>query len=549
MVFKAVRDPAYLYLLLALPILLLVFYDWLSSTGDLSAFPAMRLCLADRLERGVLPYSGFFSLDSPLTLYLGALPAIASKFFIALGLPLTVVGSFKFLLGFLICFSLSACISIVYGARKLEGELPNLQSERREGTSLSATTAALAPAFLLSQYLVRFQWGDGQHLFLLFFCPYLFLRWLSMAGIRYSGLLSFSTAFFAGLASGLDIVFLPIVLVHEVLVCWRAKKVGFDSACWGLIGGFLISLALVVFLPEASRERFLQFILPLRVFKLGLFDDAMSHVSCAPDLRYQLIFFAVSMFVGLLSLRKNILLAPFMYLACAGLIIYASEMRALSSGLVITLFASSMTLILSSFTYVRILLNRPMAMTVISVILLFVSGSLFISFRRAIDDSLSLPVVLRRNTDPDLAEVLNNETKPGQEVLIVSHFPEAAYPNLLYYDRKQSGYLTYGEPLHLLLSLRTNEPTRAFAENGVKFLAEMIRKDLESDKIKLMLIHLNHEVEDMKTMGLAYFLDVKYTEFGKAYYYTRNRAPKESNGLRLPFLIYKLDEKQDEVRR
>lgn len=546
MVFKAVRDAVSLYLLLALPILLLVFYDWLSSTGDLSAFPAMRLCLAARLERGVLPYSGFFTLDSPLTLYLGALPALASKLFIAIGLPLTVVSSFKVLLGLLICFSLSACISIVYGARKLEGELPNPQGD---GTALSATCAALAPAFLLSQYLVRFQWGDGQHLFLLFFCPYIFLRWLSIAGIRYSGLLSFSTAFFAGFAAGLDIVFLPIVLVHEILVCWRAKHVGFDSACWGLFGGILISLALIVFLPEASRERFLQFILPLRVFKLGLFDDAMSNVSCAPDLRYQLIFFAVSMFAGLLSLRKNILLTPFMYLACAGLILYAAEMRALSSGLVITLFASSMTLILSSFTYVRILLNRPMAMTVISVILLFASGSLFISFRRAIDDSLSLPAVLRRNADPDLAEVLNNETKPGQEVMIVSHFPEAAYPNLLYYDRKQSGYLTYGEPLHLLLSLRTNEPTRDFAENGVKFLAEKIRKDLESDKIKLMLIHLNHEVEDMKTMGLAYFLDVKYTEFGKAYYYTRNRAPKESNGLRLPFIIYRLDEKLDEVSR
>jgi hypothetical protein len=546
MVFKAGREAVSLYLLVALPILLLVFYDWLASTGDLSAFPAMRLCLASRLESGVSPYSGFFTFDSPLTLYLGALPAFASKAFIAMGLPLTVVSSFKVLLGLLICLSLSACISIVYGARKLEGELPLQQSE---GTSLSATCAALAPAFLLSQYLVRFQWGDEQHLFLLFFCPYLFMRWLSCAGIRYSGFLSFISAFFAGLAAGLDIVFLPLVLGHEILVQWRTKKVSFDSACLGLVVGFLLSLALFAFLPEVAKERFLQFVLPLRVMKLGLFDDAMTNISCAPDLRYQLIFFAVAMLVGLLSLRKNILLAPFIYLACAGLILYAAEMRGLSSDLVITLFASGMTLIISGFTYVRILLHKPMAVTIISVILFFASGSLFISSRRAIDDSLSLPAVLRRNADPDLAEVLSNETKPGQQVLIVSHFPEAAYPSLLYYDRKQAGYLTYGEPLHLLLSLRTNAPTRVFAENGVKFLAEMIRKDLESDKIKLMLIHLNHEVEDLKTIGLAYFLDVKYTEFGKAYYYTRNRVPKESNGLRLPFIIYRLDGKLDEVSR
>ncbi|HNM52266.1 MAG TPA: hypothetical protein PKN86_21270, partial [Candidatus Obscuribacter sp.] len=120
----------------------------------------------------------------------------------------------------------------------------------------------------------------------------------------------------------------------------------------------------------------------------------------------------------------------------------------------------------------------------------------------------------------------------------VCDFPSAIYPALLYYDRRQYGYLTTSKPLHLYRVLRQIGPTNMVINNACETIITKVRRDLDSGKIALLLVHKSPEEEDMRCLGLAFYLDNRFANSGNAYYYSRARAPREAIGYLFPFHVY-----------
>ncbi|MBL8085985.1 MAG: hypothetical protein JNN26_25380 [Candidatus Obscuribacter sp.] len=517
-------------LLIGLPVFLVFLFDLLSSTGDISPWPAMRLTLFERFRSGALPYSDFFSFDTPPALFLGALPAALHQMLAGLGFLQPLVLVFKLSVFLAVALSLVASLGILCFA------LETVQAERKR--ELMPLTLGFTFSFLAANYLVRFQFGDLQHLFCLALLPYLFLRACSYMGVRFFGPLSFLLGFLAALAASLDLLFVPVFVICELVLAAVSGKLRFDKALLGVGLGFCLAVASLFTLPEASRAAFFEICLPLRLAKLLILDEILAFVKCAPDLRFYLILFGVALVNGFLLLSRSRLLAPLLSLMIMGLLLFAVEAEGFSSELVVLVFSSAFVLGLNLFQWLSPFSGGRLYLPGAILFSCLASYGFYTVNHQALDQSLSVSSELRRNGAPDLGEVLDQNSRIGDNVLVVCDFPSAIYPALLYYDRRQYGYLTTSKPLHLYRVLRQIGPTNMVVNNACETIIAKVRRDLDSGKIALLLVHKSPEEEDMRCLGLAFYLDNRFANSGNAYYYSRARAPREAIGYLFPFHVY-----------
>lgn len=517
-------------LLIGLPVFLVFLFDLLTSTGDISPWPAMRLSLFERLRSGALPYSDFFSFDTPVALFFGILPAAFHQLLACLGCMQPLVLIFKLCVFLAVVLSLVASLAILcFIMEKTQGT---------ETLELTPLVHGFSFSFMVANYLVRFQFGDLQHLFCLALLPYLFLRGGSYMGVCFPAPISFFSGFVAALAASLDLLFVPVFVVCELVLAAVNGKLRLDEAILGVLLGFCLATGGLFILPEPARTAFFQICSPLRLAKLLILDEILAFVKCAPDLRFHLILFGISLLTGFLSLSRSKLVAPLIIMMVMGLLLFAVEAEGFSSELVVLIFTSVFVLGLTLFQGLSALSSRKLFLTASILFSCLISWGLYTVHHQALDQALSVSAELRRNGAPDLGEVLDQNSRIGDNVLVVSDFPSAIYPTLLYYDRRQYGYLTTSKPLHLYRVLRQIGPTNMVINNACETIISKVRRDLDSGKIALLLVHKSHEEEDMRCLGLAFYLDNRFAISGDAYYYSRARAPREAVGYLFPFHVY-----------
>lgn len=517
-------------LLIGLPVFLVFLFDLLSSTGDIAPWPAMRLSLFERFRSGALPYSDFFSFDTPVALFFGSLPAAFHQLLAGLGWMQPLVLIFKLSVFLAVVLSLVASLGILcFTMEKAEAE------KRLELTPL---VLGFSFSFMVANYLVRFQFGDLQHLFCLALLPYLFLRAGTYMGVRFPSPISFLLGIVAALAASLDLFFVPVFVICELVLSAVNGKLRFDKAILGVMLGFCLATVGLFILPEPARAAFFQICSPLRFAKLLILDEILTFVKCAPDLRYYLILFGISLVTGFLSLSRSKLVAPLIILMIMGLLLFSVEAEGFSSELVVLIFTSAFVLGLNLFQGLSAFSSSKLYLTASILVSCLISWGLYSVHHQALDQALSVSSELRRNGAPDLGEVLDLNSRIGDNVLVVSDFPSAIYPTLLYYDRRQYGYLTTSKPLHLYRVLRQIRSNNKALNTACETIISKVRRDLDSGKIALLLVHKSPEEEDMRCLGLAFYLDNRFANSGNAYYYSRARAPREAVGYLFPFHVY-----------
>ncbi len=517
-------------LLIGLPVFLVFLFDLLSSTGDIAPWPAMRLSLFERFRSGALPYSDFFSFDTPVALFFGTLPAAFHQLLAGLGWMQPLVLIFKLSVFLAVVLSLVASLGILCFT------MDKAQEEKK--LELTPLVLGFSFSFLVANYLVRFQFGDLQHLFCLALLPYLFLRAGTYMGVRFPSFISFLLGFVAALAASLDLLFVPVFVICELVLSAVNGKLRFDKTILGVTLGFCLAAGALFVLPEPARAAFFQICSPLRFAKLLILDEILAFVKCAPDLRFYLILFGISLVSGFLSLSRSRLVAPLIILMIMGLLLFSVEAEGFSSELVVLIFTSAFVLGLNVFQGLSAFSRSKLHLTASILVSCLISWGLYAVHHQALDQALSVSSELRRNGAPDLGEVLDQNSRIGDNVLVVSDFPSAIYPTLLYYDRRQYGYLTTSKPLHLYRVLRQIGPTNMVINNACETIISKVRRDLDSGKIALLLVHKSPEEEDMRCLGLAFYLDNRFVNSGSAYYYSRARAPREAVGYLFPFHVY-----------
>ncbi|MBN1781692.1 hypothetical protein JW948_11240 [bacterium] len=200
---------------------------------------AYLLQASDMLLRGAVPYVDYIGMNPPLIDYFHVLPVLVHLMF-----RISLILAFKIFILVLILF-------MTFIQWRL-----NLYSGLRTGFSrLALMLGYLGLSFLMLSWA---NFGQREHLFIVFFIPYLFLRCLR-TGNRNAGTW---IPVVLGVLSGIVFLFKPhfliIVILSETWLCIRSKKPGLflkpELLIW--LGLGLVYALHFLFIPEAMRTAF-----------------------------------------------------------------------------------------------------------------------------------------------------------------------------------------------------------------------------------------------------------------------------------------------------
>lgn len=229
--------------------ILFLFIAYFRHPNHIGIDVSMYLQIGQFLLAGMKPYIDFVDINPPLIMYLNMIPAFLAKF-----LAIPIIVCFKLIL---VCqiLLLSWCL------KKILRSL-NFFSDRERKILISLF-------IFLSAFLVYFR-GQGQreHLFILAFVPFFYLRLGRYGQIQLSTTVATATGFFCGLYACFKPHFLFLVLINELalILIFGFKHVFKKSEVFAFIGSCLSYFIFLLLLPSEVLKAFFSELVPL-IFK------------------------------------------------------------------------------------------------------------------------------------------------------------------------------------------------------------------------------------------------------------------------------------------
>ena len=210
---------------------------------------ALYLQQAELLLDGAVPYRDFVDTDPPLIAYLNVLPVALARM---LGVsPIAAFG------GFVVVLLLISGLEIHFLLRRRRLSLP------------AAGRGLVLLAWIASYFVVDWRGDTGQqeHLFVLLYVPYLFLRILRHRGGSVAVWLAILLGVQAGIGAALKPHFLLLAVNVELVLLFATRRRRMllkpeNFAFLGVVAAYLVHW---LFVPAAMREAFFGRWLPLSV--------------------------------------------------------------------------------------------------------------------------------------------------------------------------------------------------------------------------------------------------------------------------------------------
>lgn len=240
---------------------IILFYKlpyWFLHPLSTSPDQAVYLEMAQLILSGKTPYIDFFDFNPPLIMYLNVLPVLVARL---IHWPVPLV--FNTLIQTLHLLSISFCTWLVFKHRA------------------QFCTWQMAPLLIVSALFTQMQISDvGQreHIFLIFYLPFLFWRFL----LHFKEPVVKSPASFIGLTTGLVLSLKPhfflFALAGELGLYLVSRRIIFSKDIKVLLCVPLVYLFLLLFLPAAAKSVFLEEALPLYTYGLGWNAKSFMHM-------------------------------------------------------------------------------------------------------------------------------------------------------------------------------------------------------------------------------------------------------------------------------
>lgn len=434
---------------------------------------AMYLDCARLMLAGKAPYSDFVDLNPPFVMYAGLLPALASGI---LNLPLILV--FKVAVFSLSIFSVFLSGYFLLSVKRLKNYVP-----------VMIFALCFAGSFL------KFQYGERDHLFILCYLPFFFLRLArhAMPNGSISGILAILT----GLVAGVGVCFKPICLIVPVVAeCFyvRRKKKQLTSPetiSFGLV--LLLYLLSFLFLPNEALRQYFSFLAPLTLFDYSVFnipaDLALTLFCYNGAIINDIVLFFLIVLISF-ALRKTCsLIPPLLALTMSGYVLCAAQAKGWGYHQCIAYFGSLLLLFVNARALLELFYrswkNLPVFLENkkrISQPMLSLILFLF----------LPLPFTLLTFQDSgksgfaldDIRSRVLSDTKSGESLVVISSSVSPAYPMLIEEKRENGSKYLWSVPLVML----DHAKDRGFANKEEKRIFDSIFSDIESRQPKLVFI-------------------------------------------------------------
>jgi hypothetical protein len=239
------------------------------------------------LLRGMRPYVDFADLNPPLIMYLSAAPAWAAEL-----LPIHIVTAFN------LCIWMA-----VVGSAWIAGRLlldADLGFEPRDAGILRWVVVLFSAGLL---FTTDSDWGQREHLFILFYTPYFLCRWIRWEGGRVSGLPPIPLGIAAAVGAALKPHFVLIALVVEGLCVARKRRRG--PLLQPELPAFVVTGAAYAahffLLPREVRETWFEYLVPMIRAGYGAYDRTPAEIVG----RWGLVAAVVAASVGLIATGRS----------------------------------------------------------------------------------------------------------------------------------------------------------------------------------------------------------------------------------------------------
>lgn len=582
------RPAAFFAFALLISILVIVFAtgDFLSNTKDIAPEVALYLKCVELIQQGQKPYIDFFDSSPPILYVLFSLPLKLST---STGFDLAkTFGCFVGLLA--ICSAAFGAFLLRQGLKTIDAEIDNYskkeagavesgkdvlgdleeQPQPRDENRIKALVdlkrqiqdayAPLLIGFAVFNFWIGFEWGQTQHLFSLLYFPFLLVRWMRWQGCGCHRFVGFVSGVLATVGLCLDLTNFWIVMIG-VEACffleYRQFKPFWTPEIAGAVSTFICSNAYILSLSPDVRDAYLEWVKPFSSgFKSVIsFDKATFGVDSAPDRRDIIYVLAVSVCLALGLANRNSLLMPLSAVALAGFGLYALEGEGFSYQFIVGQFGTALAasiegVYLLQFAGKIIPMKSKRSKLGFATMAVFAGLLSFMCWMRMqmLRADMEKSITQQRMKSPhirDVETVIEEETKPGDPVLVLSDAARPGFPALFFKDRKPGGYLLWGRPIRVLGWCSIKGLCQGSYEKYYNHVYhDKVPKEIESHYPALVLVDKAGAYNELTPLGTIRLLDEHYERLGDTHYYTNGKEPREVSGRNWDFLTYKRKPKE-----
>jgi hypothetical protein len=453
---------------------------------------------------GALPYVGFLDSNPPIIFYLDALPVTLSSW---LSVPPPLVFS-----QWIVFLSLCSFIGSVFLVRKSIA-LPEFSSAR-----------AVLIALLLLSVFFRFDFGQREHIFVLFYSPFFLLRWLRWHGQKAGRLESILAGFFAAIGVCLKPFFLLPMLAVELfwLIDRRRMRPLLAPEMAGFVCGLLAYVIQFFFLPVSSQKAYFDFILPALKEGYRFFD--ISTIGQL-GLEHKQIFVSgiFVCFVALLLRNRSSLILPLTVFSIASLPIYLLQNKGWTYH-AMPFFAGAMylacLLVWTILEEIEPLLKGYQLKVSAVVCAIVLLGWYFAGETIAYIAETKIPLEvlgwkgscpIGDLSAPNLCKIVITHSSPGDRILFFSNGIWPEYPLTMQLNRQPGSRHLHACFLSILECIRMSDEHSKLLKYEDQIINEYAT-DINANKPKLIFVQINPVEEYLRN----YDFEKKYlSEYSK----------------------------------
>ena len=505
----------------------------------MSAGLAMRVVAASLLIQGEQPYYDFWDWSQPIVYELLKYPYMLCTTLQTMQVPLTHA---TFIPLFIFC--------LVVGSTLLTAAICAEALKTTKETEAMNFVSSCLVGLTVTALISRFDFGDLQYLLLLTIVPWLALRWFAHREVKVHTVLACATGVIAAIGACLDLPYLAVFIILELILtlqsgrwrCLLAKE-------WlAFILTIVTNLLFLSQLPEPVFTAFWKWTMPLKCLNYSVFDYMIYAPQACPN-RADVIYGMVA--AGIISFllgKKYSIYISLPSLMFAGFALYLLEGQGSSKDLVLTMFAIT-TIFTSALLLAWQRLEAKLRQTqstsalklpyqaTIFVMVLIATLAIWQSLERDRNQLQNCISVSCSSGKEQLETLLEQTSKVGDAVSVISHDIEPAYPLLFISGRKPGGYLLWARPLWLFSVLKANSNLTGPMKEFYDHTYANIRAELEQKSTKLLILSNPDPFDDLNREQFAITTELNFHDLKKNGYYLsyKNHQPREYSGYNFPF--------------
>ncbi|MBP6745875.1 hypothetical protein KA344_11620 [bacterium] len=526
---------------------------------------AMRIVAANLLIKGELPYYDFWDWSQPIVFELLKYPYMLCTTLQTMQVPITHAVFIPLVIFGLVIGSAILTIAVcsqALGVAESDSAVNSRDSEDiDEPNNYRNFVISCLLGLVLTTLIARFDFGDLQYLFLLTIVPWFALRWFAHKQIKVQPLLAALVGIVAAIGACLDLPYIFVFVILELILSlqsgrWRCILSSEWLAFMLTIAGNLLFLSQ---LPEPVHTAFWRWSMPLKWLNYSIFDSMIYASQACPN-RADIIYGMVAAgIVSFLLGKKYSIFVALPSLMFSGFALYLLEGQGSSHDLILTIFAITATfvstiLLASEKLLARLALNsktesdKKPKFAYHSIVLILTLVSTTAIWQALEHDRANLQNCISVNCskgNEQLETLLEQTSKVGDNVTVISQNIEPAYPLLFLSGRKPGGYLLWNRPLWLFAWLKAHSQLTGSMKDFYDHTYANIRSELEQNQTKVLILSNPEPFDSLEHEHYLRAIKQNFSELGKDgnFFSYKNHQPREYTGYNFAyrFLVRRKD--------